>query len=163
GQAPFRGNPVEIRCAVAQGAFPPPRKVKREVPPAMEAICLQAMALQPAERYATAKALAEDVARWLADEALSTYREPWPVRVGRWCRQRRTVVAILIATLVGLLVTSAGGLVLWHFRGQRELELEYGRRQAELREQQQAQRGLDHLQATGKTAEKLALADIDAG
>src|SRR5207247_1929066 len=53
-------------CQAAQ--FPPPRTVKSDVPRALEAICLKAMARDPNERYATPLALVDDLEHWLADE-----------------------------------------------------------------------------------------------
>jgi eukaryotic-like serine/threonine-protein kinase len=53
----------------------PPRRVKWNVPPPLEAICTKAMALKPADRYESARALADDVERWLADELATAYRE----------------------------------------------------------------------------------------
>jgi hypothetical protein len=35
------------------------------------------MALRPADRYATPRALAEELERWAADEPVSAYHEPW--------------------------------------------------------------------------------------
>jgi serine/threonine protein kinase len=53
---------------VQRSDFPPPRRLRPDVPRALEAICLKAMALKPEERYATPRALADDVEHWLADE-----------------------------------------------------------------------------------------------
>ena len=44
-----------------------PRLVNALIPPNLEAICLQAMAQEPAERYASAADLAVDLQRWLQD------------------------------------------------------------------------------------------------
>src|SRR5205085_8589027 len=77
----------------------PPRQVKPNVSPALEAICKKAMARQPADRYATPKALADDIEHWLADEPVSAWPEPWTVRARRWVSRHRT------------LVTSAGSVV----------------------------------------------------
>ncbi len=97
---PFEGRHVaEIMDKVKEGEFRPPRQRKTGVPPALEAICLKAMALKPEDRYPSARALAEDVERWLADEPVSAYREPWPVRLGRWSRRHRTAVAGVVAAL----------------------------------------------------------------
>ena len=43
---------------VRQGDFPRPREVNRTVPPALEAICLKAMARQPEDRYPSAGSFA---------------------------------------------------------------------------------------------------------
>ncbi len=64
------------------------------------------MALKPAARYASPKALAEDVERWMADEPVSAWREPLSRRARRWAKRNRTAVAAaavsLLAGVVGL-------------------------------------------------------------
>jgi serine/threonine-protein kinase len=111
-QAPFTGtNPRKVLRQVEAGGFPPPRQVNPATPRALEAVCLKAMAQRPAERYATALELAGDIERWLADEPVRAYREPGLVRLGRWGRRHRPLVAAAVA----LLVTAVAGLsaVLW--------------------------------------------------
>ena len=63
--------------AVQRGEFPPPRRLDPAIDPALEAVCLKAMALKPEDRYATPRALADDVERWMADEPVAAWREPW--------------------------------------------------------------------------------------
>src|SRR5262249_42540460 len=85
GKAPFEGRDVgEVRGRGRRGDFPRPRQVKHEVPAAREAVCLKAMVLKPEGRYATARALAGDIERWLADEPVGAWREPLRLRAGRW-------------------------------------------------------------------------------
>jgi serine/threonine protein kinase/predicted negative regulator of RcsB-dependent stress response len=108
GKAPFEGRDVgEVLRQAQQGKFAPPRQLKREVPPALEAVCLQAMALKPEDRYPTARALAADVEQWLADEPVSAWREPLRLRLGRWARRHQKAVA---ATVAGLLVSMLAGV-----------------------------------------------------
>ncbi len=68
---------------------------------------MKAMALRPADRYGTARALAEDIESWLADEPVSAWREPWLIRARRWGRRYRTP---LTAVAAALLVTAALGV-----------------------------------------------------
>ena len=44
-----------------KGEFPPPSEVIPAIDPALEAICLMAMAHAPEDRYATARAMADDL------------------------------------------------------------------------------------------------------
>lgn len=98
----------ELLARVAQGDFPPPREVNPGVPKPLNAICLKAMALLPANRYATARELAEDLERWLADEEVSAYPENWSERLSRWVRRNTTkVYAIAGSTLVVVVATIA--------------------------------------------------------
>ena len=71
-----------------QGEFPPPRQLDPSIDRALEAVCLKAMALRPEDRYASPRALAEDVERWMADEPVSAWREPFARRARRWARRQ---------------------------------------------------------------------------
>src|SRR5262249_54812792 len=94
---------------VQRGDLVRPRAVKPDVPAALEAICLKAMALEPGDRYRSSRALADDVEKWLADEPVPVYREPLALRLGRWGRRHRPLVAgcvTLLLTAVVALSTS---------------------------------------------------------
>jgi eukaryotic-like serine/threonine-protein kinase len=106
-QPPFEGNDIgEIIRRVQAGDFRAPRVVDPSLDKALEAVCLKAMATQPADRYASGRGLAEDVERWMADEPVSAWREPASRRARRWANRNRTAVAsvavALIAGVVGL-------------------------------------------------------------
>ena len=92
GRAPFTGpNIARGAGGGADGRVSAAEQVKPGVPPALEAICRKAMALQPGDRYDSAAALAGDVEHWLADEPVSAWREPWGVRARRWVGRHRTL------------------------------------------------------------------------
>src|SRR5262249_26574955 len=102
------GEMEEVLCRVQKGEIPPPRSLDPAIPRPLEAICLTAMALKPEDRYPSARALAEDVTRWLDDAPVSAYREPVPVRVGRWMRRHRTLATSAASVLVFGLIGLAG-------------------------------------------------------
>jgi serine/threonine-protein kinase len=81
----------------------------RRSPAPLVAITRKAMSLLPADRYPSALALAADIDRWLADEPVSAYREPWTVRAGRWLRRHRTLTTS-VAAAVGVAALSLGVL-----------------------------------------------------
>ncbi len=101
GRAPFVGREIKkLLTEVQAGSFPAPRSLQPGVPKALEAICLKAMALQPADRYATPQQLADDIERFLADEPILAYTEPMSLRLRRWMRKHPKIVASLAATLL---------------------------------------------------------------
>ena len=103
GKPPFEGDAIDVIPAVQRGAFQPPRSLVPSIDRALEAVCLKAMALDPADRYATPKALGEEVERWMADESVAAYRESWTRTLTRWLTRHRTgVTAVGAAMLVAL-------------------------------------------------------------
>jgi serine/threonine-protein kinase len=111
GRPPFTGPETEaLLRQVAHEAPARPRAHVADTPAALEAVCLKALAKQPAGRYAAVKELADEVRRWLADEPVTAWREPLPRRVGRWARKHRTGVAVggalLLAGVVALAVNT---------------------------------------------------------
>ncbi len=106
-QKPFNGQVEQILLDIQQGRFAPPRSIKPTVPEALEAICLRAMALEPRKRYESALCLADDIERWLADDAVAAWNDPWLVRLGRWIRRHQPFVAACAAALAVTIVALA--------------------------------------------------------
>ena len=109
GRQPIqKGKVVDMLKRVVAAEYPPPRAVDPTLSRALEAICLKAMAHDRANRYPTALSLAADVERYLADEPVSVYAEPWQRRVWRWIRQHRTTVTVAGSTVCLLLAGAIG-------------------------------------------------------
>jgi serine/threonine-protein kinase len=111
GELP-RYQSFEVGRQVKRGALVPPRRVNGKVPPALEAVCLRAMALPPEGRYGSAQELAQDVEKWLADERVTAYREPVTASLARLARRHKPVVAGGLALLVSAVVALAVGNLL---------------------------------------------------
>jgi WD40 repeat protein/serine/threonine protein kinase len=76
GHGPFpTGGVADVVERVRHGIFPAPRRLRRSVDPMLEAICLKAMALEPAQRHATPLALAAEIEAYLADVRYRTEHE----------------------------------------------------------------------------------------
>ena len=110
GRPPFEGDDVgAVLRGIQKSEYPTPRELDPSISLALESVCQKAMGLNPADRYATARALADDVERWSADEPVSAYRERAHVRLARWARRHRTGVAIgagVLQTAVVVLAVS---------------------------------------------------------
>jgi WD40 repeat protein/tRNA A-37 threonylcarbamoyl transferase component Bud32 len=111
GQSPYqRMKREEVFAAVRQGSFPRPREIHPGVPRTLEAICLKALAAEIPGRYASAADLAGDLDRWLADESVAVYREPWYARLGRWLRRHQALAtgagALLLTGVIALAIST---------------------------------------------------------
>ena len=112
GSQPFeKAKLAAMLRAVQNGEFPPPRQISPTIDRPLEAVCLKAMALKPEDRYATPRALAEDVERWMADEPVKAYPEQRLERLSRWLRQHRTWTYAAVAALVGVSLAATIGVV----------------------------------------------------
>jgi serine/threonine protein kinase len=115
-----KGDLATMIQAVQGGDFPPPRQRDPTIDPALEAVCLKAMALKPEDRYGSARALADDVERWMADEPVSAWREPWSRRARRWMRRHRTAMTTVSAAVL-VAVAGLASVLAVQARANREL------------------------------------------
>jgi serine/threonine-protein kinase len=107
GRPPIeREDIATVLRAVQRSEFPSPRIIEPTLDRPLEAICLAAMALRPEDRYPRVRELADDVERWLADEPVSAWREPFARRASRWARRNRSLMtagsAAVVMALAGL-------------------------------------------------------------
>jgi tetratricopeptide (TPR) repeat protein len=138
GELPFRGSKGMLRLQVLQEEPRPPRRLNDKIPRDLETICLKAMAKEPARRYATARDLADDLRRFLADEPILARRPSQHERFWRWCRHHPAVAgltAALFLILIGVTVASLGAAA--HFDTLARREAEAAAREREARRQEQ--------------------------
>jgi serine/threonine-protein kinase len=101
GRAPRQGASfASLMTEILEGPTPRAKAAKAGTPAPLDAVCACAMAKAPQDRYASAAELARDIERWLADEPVSVYRDPWPSRAARWARRHKALVASGAALLV---------------------------------------------------------------
>ena len=105
GRPPFLGNKVEILYRVQAEEPVPPRKLNPRIHRDLETICLKALAKEPAARYESAVALADDLERFCAGEGILARRERLPMRMWRKVR-RNAGHAVLSAAAVVLMATA---------------------------------------------------------
>ena len=131
----------------------PPRKLNKAIPTDLETIILKAMAKNPAERYATAQELADDLRRFLDVKPIRARRPTVLQRMTKWARRHTPLVwsaaALLVMATVGSLIAAT---LIWN-------------KQKELKESNEALSTALHNEETQrKLAEgnlKLALEALD--
>jgi serine/threonine-protein kinase len=111
GRPPFQGtNPVDTLLRVQTEEPEPLRRHDPTIPADVEAIILRCLEKAPQRRYESARALAEDLSRFLDGRPPTLGRERIVIRAFRWLRRhRRLAAAVLLITVAG---TLAGGLTL---------------------------------------------------
>jgi WD40 repeat protein len=114
-RVPFRGeDPAETMYLVRHEDPVSPRRLQPGLPRDLETICLKCMEKSPAQRYESAEALADDLARW-ADGLTIRARPAGPVeRAARWA-WRNPAVAALSAAVVLVALAGLSGVV-WKWR-----------------------------------------------
>jgi hypothetical protein len=110
GRPPFLGaTPRQTLEQVVGREVEPPRRHAPHIPQDLDAICLKCLAKSPAERYLTARGLAEDLGRFLEGRAVSVRPLHAGQRLLRWARREpRVATAAAVAALaltLGLLGT----------------------------------------------------------
>ncbi|MGC4004871.1 MAG: serine/threonine-protein kinase [Pirellulales bacterium] len=110
GRPPYAEKNVLASLDKARrGDYLPPRAILATVPRALDAICRSAMEFDPKRRYATAKALADDVERYLADEEVAAAPDTLWEKAGRTIRRHRGAVLAGGAALLLLTIGSIAG------------------------------------------------------
>jgi serine/threonine protein kinase len=62
GQLPFGGSLAVVMAQILTKEPPPPRQLRPDIDPRIEAVCLKMMAKNPSERFASLKAVADELA-----------------------------------------------------------------------------------------------------
>jgi WD40 repeat protein len=111
GAQPYDGGSSEqVLQQVVRGPPPPPRTREACIPTDLLAIVAKAMAREPAERYATARELAEDLRRFQTGQIVAAHEYSWGELLRRFVVRYRATVAVTAVAL--LLVGGLGGVSL---------------------------------------------------
>jgi eukaryotic-like serine/threonine-protein kinase len=107
----------------------PPRAIDRSIPPELETIVNKAVGKNPADRYASARAFAEDLRRFLDNRPILARPPSLPHRARKWARRHPSVV---VAALVFCVLTTVGSLVgAWMLHQEKEKTLQRARQAEE--------------------------------
>lgn len=111
GRPPFAGaNPLEVLSAIASADIPSMRAQAPDLPRDLDAIALKCLEKDRSRRYGSAKALADDLDRFLAGEPVHARPTGFLYRLQRKIRKHKQLAAI--GALAGGLVVLALGAAL---------------------------------------------------
>jgi tRNA A-37 threonylcarbamoyl transferase component Bud32 len=122
GRPPFKAaTPLDTVLQVVNDEPVAPRQLQPKTPRDLETICLKCLHKEPAGRYRTAAALAEDLRRFAEGQPIVARTIGAWGRGWRWCRRNPVVAGLGTGvSLLLLLVAVAGPLVAWHQASLRE-------------------------------------------
>ncbi len=111
GRVPFRGSNLgDTLSQILQKQPLPPSQLNPRVPPDLETICLKCLEKRPDQRYSTAAAFAQDLGRFLNQEAISARPVGAAQKASRWLVSHPKTLAALASGLLIALVWLGCGL-----------------------------------------------------
>jgi WD40 repeat protein/tRNA A-37 threonylcarbamoyl transferase component Bud32 len=108
GRTPFEGTAVEVLLRTIQEDPPPPRRVNPSLDADLEVVTMKCLEKEPARRYESAGALADDLERWLAREPILARPAGRWERLAKWARRRPAAAALLGVSLLATVLLVAG-------------------------------------------------------
>jgi formylglycine-generating enzyme required for sulfatase activity/tRNA A-37 threonylcarbamoyl transferase component Bud32 len=105
GRPPYKAASVyDTLMQVVNDEVVSPRQLNQAVPADLETICLKCLHKEPTRRYASAQALAGDLARWQAGEPIAARQAGLRERAVKWARRRPAAAALVGVSLLAALV-----------------------------------------------------------
>jgi serine/threonine protein kinase/Tfp pilus assembly protein PilF len=152
GRPPFRGvSSLDTLQQVRQAAPVAPRRLQPGIALDLETVCLKCLEKEPAKRYPTALALADDLARYQAGRPIKARAVGQGEKLWRWCLRKPAVAALVTGLVLALLVGSSG--VVWQWQRARQNAADF--RQERDTANAERQRAENHLQLVHDRVELL--------
>jgi tetratricopeptide (TPR) repeat protein len=114
GERPFRGNTRMLLHQVLHDEPRSPRGLNDAIPRDLETVCLKCLHKEPHRRYASARALADDLRAFLDGKPVQARPVGRLERFWRRCRRNPAIAGLSAALLLSLVVGLVG--VFWKWR-----------------------------------------------
>ncbi|WP_406700949.1 protein kinase [Singulisphaera sp. Ch08] len=115
GRPPFRAATLLQTLESVRSDEPvSPSRLQRGLPRDAETICLKCLEKSPSRRYLSARALADDLNRFLARETIQARPSRLWERAARWCIRNPPLFALSTAFIAALAIGMSG--VIWKWR-----------------------------------------------
>jgi serine/threonine protein kinase/dipeptidyl aminopeptidase/acylaminoacyl peptidase len=114
-QPPFQADTLTTLLKQVLEVEPiPPRSLNPSTPSDLETICLKCLEKEPARRYPTAQALADDLGRFLRAEPVRARPVGAVGKSWRWCRRQPVRAGLIAGLAVAVMLGIAG--ISWEWR-----------------------------------------------
>ena len=116
-QASYGRTAADVERAICEDVPRPPSALRHDLPRDLDTIVLTALSKEPHRRYASARALADDIQRHLDGRPVLARQQTPASRVAAWATRHRRGLAVAAAEIAVLAI----GLT-WYFLAPRKME-----------------------------------------
>ncbi|GAB5403166.1 MAG: hypothetical protein Aurels2KO_13970 [Aureliella sp.] len=121
GKVPFDGTVRMMLLQIINDQPQSPRQLDDQIPIPLELICLKAMSKRPEERYATAKAMADDLQRFIGGQDVLARPPSFARRVSDFARKHRVASIAIVAILTtAVSIAAVSAIAAWRLSLARE-------------------------------------------
>ena len=139
GQHPFRGaSTADTLIQVLTEDPVRPKLIRKDAPSDLETICLKCLEKDPAQRYGSAEALAEDLERWSNGVPIAARRVGRFERAAKWAKRNPVVAGMGVAVVLALTAGTTASYLKYLDAEQQRSVAEHQRKDA-LDQKQQAE------------------------
>lgn len=108
-QPAYSGTRLDILAKLADQRLHPPTAINGSIPRSLEAIILKAMAHRPADRYASAAELADDLRRFSKGQPTQARHPTLPTRIVRWTQAHPGMALTAIVGCLAVVLAFGAG------------------------------------------------------
>ncbi len=104
GRPPFDGKTIEVVFQLANEDPLPLRKISPQVPMDVETIVMKCLEREPERRYDSARAVSEEIKRYLDGDPITAHPPTFFYKLGRKAKKHRVIVTVAGIALVSIIL-----------------------------------------------------------